>query len=306
MTLPQLLAASPGLVVFLTIIFSLMIGSFLNVVIYRLPIMLDRAWRSEAKEIVESPELPAAKGIAANARFNLASPNSRCPGCSAPIKAYQNIPVFSYLFLKGKCAKCSTAISARYPIVEAFTAALSAVVVWQLGFTWYAGAALVLTWCLIALSVIDFDHQILPDQITLPLVWIGLLISLWPAPDSPFAPDTRSSIIGGVAGYLSLWTVNRLYRLIRGEDGMGYGDLKLLAAFGTWFGWQSLLLIILLASFVGAAVGISLIVFKGRDHKIPIPFGPFLAAAGWIAMLWRQPIIAQYLQLTGWDRGIGR
>jgi leader peptidase (prepilin peptidase)/N-methyltransferase len=211
----------------------------------------------------------------------------------------------SYLVLRGKCAQCKTHISARYPIVEALTAALSAVVVWKFGYGWYTAAALLLTWCLVALSLIDFDHQLLPDQITLPLVWIGLIISLWSSPDSPFAPDMRSSIIGGVAGYLSLWSVYWLFKLLTGKEGMGYGDFKLLAAFGTWLGWQSILLIVLLSAFAGAVIGIALIVFRGRDRNIPIPFGPYLAIAGWIAMLWGHELTAQYLHLSGLDRAVG-
>jgi leader peptidase (prepilin peptidase)/N-methyltransferase len=182
--------------------------------------------------------------------------------------------------------------------VEFGTAALSAFVAYRFGATWYTAAALVLTWCLIALSLIDFDTQYLPDQITLPLVWLGLILSLFATPDSPFAPDTRSSILGGAAGYLSLWSVYWLFKLLTGKEGMGYGDFKLLAAFGTWLGWQPLLLIVLLSAFAGAVIGVGLIVFRGRDRSIPIPYGPYLAIAGWIAMIWGDGMIDRYLQLA--------
>jgi leader peptidase (prepilin peptidase)/N-methyltransferase len=235
--------------------------------------------------------------------FNLVVPASACPKCNAPIRAWQNIPVISYLFLRGKCAKCQTAISPRYPIIELTTALLSTVVAWKFGFTWYCGAALLMTWALVALSMIDFDHQLLPDQITLPLVWIGLLISIWATAGTPFAPDMRSSIIGGVAGYMSLWSIYWLFKLLTGKEGMGYGDFKLLAAFGTWLGWQPLLLIVLLSAFAGAVVGVGLIVVRGRDRNIPIPYGPYLAIAGWIAMLWGPDLIQGYLHFSGLDRG---
>jgi len=298
MELLHLLAAHQTLFVIVVATFSLLIGSFLNVVIHRLPIMMDREWRTQATEILHGSE-PGATSPQPPARFDLIVPRSCCPKCNAPITALQNIPVFSYLFLRGKCAKCATPISIRYPVIELATAILSAAVALKFGFAWYTAAALVMTWCLIALSVIDFDHQLLPDQITLPLVWIGLLLSLFAAPDTPLAPDMRSSIIGGVAGYLSLWSVYWLFKLVTGKEGMGYGDFKLLAAFGTWFGWQPLLLIILLSAFAGAVVGIGLIVLRGRDRNIPIPYGPYLAIAGWIAMLWGDELIGSYLTMSG-------
>jgi leader peptidase (prepilin peptidase) / N-methyltransferase len=293
----DLLAAHPTLFAILVALFSLLIGSFLNVVIHRLPIMMERDWRKQAMEILQIE--PSEKYPLPTNNYTLATPRSCCPKCNAPITALQNIPVISYLFLRGKCAGCGTKISARYPIIELATAVLSVVVAAKFGFTWYTAAALAMTWCLIAASVIDFDHQLLPDQITLPLVWAGLLLSLFATPDSPFAPDVRSSIIGGVAGYLSLWSVYWLFKLLTGKEGMGYGDFKLLAAFGTWLGWQPILLIVLLSAFAGAVIGVGLIVFRGRDRNIPIPYGPYLAIAGWIAMLWGHQLIGSYLAMSG-------
>jgi leader peptidase (prepilin peptidase)/N-methyltransferase len=299
----DLLAEHHALFIALTFAYSLLIGSFLNVVIYRLPIMLEREWRKQAQEILSGSVESQQPSEPQQPAFNLVVPASACPKCNAPIRAWQNVPVISYLFLRGKCAKCQAPISPRYPIVELTTAVLSAVVAWKLGFTWYCGAALLMTWALVALSMIDFDHQLLPDQITLPLVWIGLLISIWATPGTPLAPDMRSSIIGGVAGYMSLWSIYWLFKLLTGKEGMGYGDFKLLAAFGTWLGWQPLLLIVLLSAFAGAVVGIGLIVLRGRDRNIPIPYGPYLAIAGWIAMLWGPDLIQGYLYFSGLDRG---
>jgi leader peptidase (prepilin peptidase)/N-methyltransferase len=226
-------------------------------------------------------------------------PRSACPKCGAPITALQNIPVISYLFLRCACARCKARISIRYPLVELFTGVLSAAVAWKFGFTWYCGAALVLTWSLVALSVIDLDHQLLLDDITLPLLWLGLLLSLRP-PLAGFGLPvaTHASIIGAVAGYLVLWSIYHLYKLVTGKEGMGYGDFKLLAALGAWLGWQSLLDIILASATVGALVGIALIVFRGRDRTLAIPFGPFLAAAGWIALMWGEHLPGRQI-LTG-------
>jgi leader peptidase (prepilin peptidase)/N-methyltransferase len=283
-------------------ILGLLVGSFLNVVIHRVPIMLEREWRSQAEQIVaqqaDGTLPPALATPAATERYNLVVPRSACPGCGALVTAAQNIPVISYFFLKGRCAKCGIKISARYPIVELTTALLSAAVAWKFGVSWYTGAALVLTWMLVALTVIDFDHQLLPDNMTLPLMWMGLLLSL-ASSGSGLPVDMRSSIIGAVAGYLSLWSVYHLFKLLTGKEGMGYGDFKLFAAFGAWFGWQMLPLIILLSAFTGAAVGITLIVVRGRDRNIPIPFGPYLAAAGWIALMWGDPLIDAYLRMSG-------
>jgi len=299
MEIINLLASSQTLFVVLVGAFSLLIGSFLNVVIYRLPIMMDREWRQQAREILAEDPTKSAADKNPQPKFNLVVPRSACPHCHAQITALQNIPVISYLVLGGKCASCKAKISVRYPIIEFATAVLSVVVAAKFGFTWFTAAALMMTWCLVALSVIDFDHQLLPDQITLPLVWIGLLLSLFATPDSPFAPDMRSAIIGGAAGYLSLWSVYWLFKLLTGKEGMGYGDFKLLAAFGTWLGWQPLLLIVLLSAFAGAIIGIGLIVLRGRDRNIPIPYGPYLAIAGWIAMLWGDQIIGAYMSMYG-------
>jgi leader peptidase (prepilin peptidase)/N-methyltransferase len=293
------LSGHSALFVALVFVYSLLIGSFLNVVIYRFPIMMDREWRAQANELLGSEATPQGTEQPSATRFNLMVPRSACPHCKAPITALQNIPVISYLVLGGKCAGCRAPISLRYPLVEVATAVLSAVVAVKFGFTIWTLAALTMTWTLIALSVIDFDHHLLPDQMTLPLVWLGLILSLYATKESPFAPDMRSSIIGGVAGYLSLWSVYWVFKLLTGKEGMGYGDFKLLAAFGTWLGWQKLLPIILLSALSGAVIGVGLIVFRGRDRNIPIPYGPYLAIAGWIAMLWGDNLIDTYLDMTG-------
>jgi leader peptidase (prepilin peptidase)/N-methyltransferase len=297
-----LFSVAPWLWPVVVFAFSLLIGSFLNVVIHRVPIMLEREWRSQAEQIVAQPvtgEMPPALATSApTERYNLLVPRSACPGCGVMITASQNIPVISWLFLRGRCARCSAKISPRYPIVELCTAILSAMVAWKFGVTWYTGAALVLTWTLVALTVIDIDHQLLPDNMTLPLMWIGLLLSLYSS-DSGLPVDTKSSIIGAAAGYLSLWSVFHLFKLLTGKEGMGYGDFKLFAAFGAWFGWKMLPLIILLSAFTGAVVGIALIVIRGRDRNIPIPFGPYLAAAGWIALMWGDKLVESYLRVSG-------
>jgi leader peptidase (prepilin peptidase)/N-methyltransferase len=296
----NLLATHPTLFAIVVALFSLLIGSFLNVVIHRLPIMMDREWRKQAMEILQIE--PSDTYPLPTTQYNLATPRSACPECRAPITALQNVPVVSYLLLRGKCAGCGTRISVRYPIIELATALLSVAVAIKFGVTWYTLAILGMTWSLIAASVIDFDHQLLPDQITLPLVWAGLLLSLFATPGSPLAPDMHSSIVGGIAGYLSLWSVYWLFKLLTGKEGMGYGDFKLLAAFGTWLGWQPLLLIVLLSAFAGAVIGVGLIVLRGRDRNIPIPYGPYLAIAGWIAMLWGDQLIGSYLTMSGIQR----
>lgn len=303
----HLVSDSAGVWIGLVFVFSLLVGSFLNVVIHRVPIMLQREWRAQAEEILqgddgEQKQKDSAQGSSAQppAKYNLVVPRSACPQCGAQIKAWQNIPVVSYLLLKGKCANCKTKISPRYPIVELITAILSAAVAWKFGVTWYTGAALILTWVLIALTFIDFDTQLLPDNMTLPLMWLGLLISLAATlPEIGLPVDTRSSILGAVAGYLSLWSVYHLFKLLTGKEGMGYGDFKLFAALGAWLGWQMLPLIILLSAFTGAVVGIVLIVARGRDRNIPIPFGPYLAAAGWIALMWGDSLVSGYLRASG-------
>ena len=288
----ELFSSSPLIFVALVFFLSLLIGSFLNVVIHRLPIMMEREWRAQCNELTESPatELPAG-------RFDLVFPRSRCTSCGAQITALQNIPILSYLILGGKCGSCGSAISKRYPIVEALSAILTAIVAWRFGFAWESAAAIVLTWTLITISVIDIDHQIIPDSISLPFVWIGLLLSLFHPMNGAevLFIEAETAIVGALAGYLSLWTVYQLFRLMTGKEGMGYGDFKLLAVLGAWLGWQMLPLIIMLSAIVGAVVGISMIVFRRHDRSIPIPFGPYLAAAGWIAMLWGHQIVAAYL-----------
>lgn len=284
-----LLLNTPVLFASLIGVVGLLVGSFLNVVIYRLPVMMQRSWRKECRDYL---------GIPADAEdgevFNLSIPLSRCPKCNAAIKPYQNIPVVSYIFLKGRCAECSNPISLRYPLIEAFTAITSILVAWHFGGTPQAGFALMLTWALIALSFIDIDQQLLPDSITLPMLWLGLLLSVF-----GLYTDAHASIIGAAAGYLALWLVYQLFKLATGKEGMGYGDFKLLALFGAWLGWQYLPVIILLSSLVGAVIGIGLIVFGNHERAKPIPFGPYLAAAGWIALLWGQDINRVYLTAVG-------
>jgi len=276
---------------------GLVIGSFLNVVIYRLPIMLQREWRSQSRELLtaEGIELPAPPDEPA---FNLVTPRSCCPECKTPIKAWQNIPLLSFAILRGRCGACGTAISWRYPIVELVTGLLSGLVAWHFGFGVQAFGALLLTWALIALTLVDYDTQLLPDVITLPLLWLGIGFALlFPAPEG-FTTLT-DSVIGAVAGYLSLWSVYHLFKLATGKEGMGYGDFKLLGALGAWLGWKMLFPIILLSALVGALTGIAMIVLRGRDHQLPIPFGPFLAAAGFIALLWGPQLVARYLEVSG-------
>ncbi len=298
MSVIELLASSPALFVGACLVLGLAVGSFLNVVIYRLPVMLDRAWREQCRELsgeAASATLPAA----APERFNLAVPRSACPACQAPISLLQNIPLISWLVLRGRCAHCGQPISVRYPLVEALSGVLCAAVAWKFGFGWPALAALVLTWFLIALTFIDVDHQLLPDNLTLPLLWLGLLVSLWgPQPGAAALPvDVRSSLIGAMAGYVSLWSVYHLFRLLTGKEGMGYGDFKLFAALGAWLGWQMLLPIILVAAAVGAVVGLAMLSLRGQSRATPIAFGPFLAAAGWLMLMFGQQLVAGYLGL---------
>jgi leader peptidase (prepilin peptidase)/N-methyltransferase len=283
----ELLAESPLVIVGVAFAFALMIGSFLNVVIYRLPIMMEREWRSQCDELADTPAPSQPEG-----RFNLVVPRSRCPSCGAAITAWQNIPVLSYLMLGGRCAECKNAISARYPAVEFVTALLVAVVAWQFGATWQGLMAIVMTLFLVPITMIDFDRCLIPDSIVYPLLWTGLAMSLWhpqAGADVLFIPPA-DAVVGAIAGYLSLWTFYWLFKLVTGKEGMGHGDFKLLAAFGAWLGYQYLFTIIIMSAVVGAVLGIALIVFKGRDHQIPMPFGPFLAGAGWITMLWGDAI----------------
>jgi leader peptidase (prepilin peptidase)/N-methyltransferase len=294
----ELLAASPALFVGVCGLLGLLVGSFLNVVIYRLPVVLERQWREQCADVGGTDAGATTVPAVSPAKFNLIVPPSTCPACKAPIGALQNIPILSYLLLKGRCANCGTPISARYPLVETLTAVLTALVAWKFGFGWSALAGIVLTWFLIALTFIDVDHQLLPDSLTLPLLWLGLCASLWvPLTAGAAVPvDVRSSLIGAVTGYVSLWSVYHLFRLITGKEGMGYGDFKLFAALGAWFGWQMLLPIILFASAVGAVTGIAMLAVKKQHRSTPIAFGPFLAAAGWLMLLFGQRIVASYLR----------
>lgn len=294
MTLIDLYLHNPTALIVFTTVIGLLVGSFLNVVIYRIPVMLQRDWRQQCCEYLELEESKFAKDdpTAHHKVFNLIKPDSHCPQCNAPVRAWQNIPVVSFILLGGKCAKCHNPISIRYPIIETVTAILSGIVAWKFGATWLTLSLLVLTWSLIALTMIDFDHQLLPDNITLPLLWLGLLINAIGLAPNISAQD---AIIGAAAGYLSLWSVYWGFKLITGKDGMGYGDFKLLAALGAWMGWQSLLLIVILSSLVGAIVGISLLVLRGRDRNIPIPFGPYLAGAGFIALIWGDSLAQYYI-----------
>ena len=283
---------SPLLFVAAVFLLSLLVGSFLNVVVHRLPIMMEREWRAQCAELANEPAAELPEG-----RFDLVAPRSRCPSCGAPIAAAQNIPVLSYMLLRGRCASCRARISPRYPAVELLTAVLAALVAWRFGIGWEAAAAMLLTFCLVAISAIDIDHQIIPDSISLPLLWIGLFLSLWHpvAGAEVLFIDPKSSIVGALAGYLSLWSVYHLFRLLTGKEGMGYGDFKLLGALGAWLGWQMLPLIILLSALVGAVVGLALITFRRHDRNVPIPFGPYLAAAGWVALVWGEQIVDWYL-----------
>jgi leader peptidase (prepilin peptidase)/N-methyltransferase len=279
------------------VLLGLVIGSFLNVVAYRLPLMMEREWREQCAELAaEADTLPT---DAREAGFSLWRPRSRCANCATPIAAWQNIPVLSYLLLRGRCKQCGARISVRYPVVEAAAGILALAVAVRFGPSLATVAALGFSWTLLVLSVIDIDRQLLPDSLTLPLLWAGLCLSLVdPAGNaSVLFTDPRSSIIGAGAGYLSLWLVYHLFKLVTGKEGMGYGDFKLLAAIGAWLGWQVLPMVILLSAAVGAVVGIGLILFAGHGRQTPIPFGPYLAAAGWIALMWGEQILQAYTGL---------
>ena len=272
---------------------GLFVGSFLNVVIYRIPLRLQHEWRAECKEFLEIDLTPPTESEAPPPE-NIFTSRSHCPQCGHLITAIENIPVLSYLFLRGKCSECGTRISPRYPAIEILTAILSGLVAWSFGFTAALPFLLILVWSLIALSFIDFDHKLLPDKLLLPILWLGLLVN-----SQGLVTDIYSSLYGAVAGYLSLWIVYQVFKLLTGKEGMGYGDFKLLALIGAWLGWQMLPLVILLSSLVGASIGILGILILGRDRQLPIPFGPYLSIAGLIALLWGQEIIDSYLQFAG-------
>jgi leader peptidase (prepilin peptidase) / N-methyltransferase len=293
----EILEAWPAALFIATGLVGLIAGSFLNVVAYRIPIMMERAWRSQCDELNSQPFAPPPHATAST-RFDLWWPPSACPGCGTAIAPRHNVPVLGFLWLQGRCASCGLKISARYPTVEAAAALLGLAVAYVFGPTWQTFAALGFTWTLLALTLIDLDHKLLPDSMTLPLLWAGLLVNLAPLRGVPlFAPTLQSAVIGAIAGYLALWSVYQLFKLATGKEGMGYGDFKLLAAIGAWVGWQLLPLVILLSAVVGSVVGIAMIVFGGRSSQTAIPFGPYLAAAGWIALLWGEPLVRMYESL---------
>jgi len=308
-TLAATFAASPALFISTCLVLGLLVGSFLNVVIYRLPVMLEREWRADQTDppvdVQAGVSVPVQKEAAeTEGTFNLTVPRSACPSCHTPIKAVHNIPVVSWLLLKGKCAYCGVRIPARYPLVEALTGILFAAVAWKMGFGWPAFAGLVLTAFLIALAFIDIDTQLLPDRLTLPLMWIGLLLAWW-GPSSqggPIPADLRDSVIGAAAGYVSLWLVFHLYLWLTKKEGMGYGDFKLLAALGAWFGWTMLLPIILAAASVGSLAGIVILWRRRLGFETHISFGPFLAAAGWVVLMCGHEVVDFYLSLYGHHR----
>jgi leader peptidase (prepilin peptidase)/N-methyltransferase len=282
------LTENPLLFYLLVGLLSLMVGSFLNVVIHRLPQMMAQDWKSQCRELLELPPADAEPA------YNLITPRSCCPHCQQLIRWWENIPLLSYLRLRGRCAHCQNPISLRYPLVELTTMLLSLVVAWQLGAGLQAIFLILLTWALVALSLIDLDHQLLPDSITLPFLWLGLLLGI-----PGIFLSAEQALIGAATGYLSLWSFYWLFKLLTGKEGMGYGDFKLLALFGAWAGWSDVFVIILLSSMVGAIAGVGLILFKGHDRRVPIPFGPYIALAGWITLLWGDQITGRYLQFAG-------
>lgn len=285
MSFVELLQTVPAAFIGVCMVLGLMVGSFLNVVIHRLPKMLELGWQQQCAEL--RGEEPAATSA-----YNLIVPRSSCPHCSHVISAWENIPIISYLLLRGKCKGCAAAISPRYPAIEAASGILCGFAAWHFGFGMTAAGALLLIWALLALTVIDFDTQLLPDDITLPLLWAGLLFNL-----SGIFTNLHSAVLGAIFGYLALWSVYWLFKLATGKEGMGYGDFKLLAALGAWLGWQMLPLIIMLSSLVGAVIGITLMVAARHGRNVPIPFGPYLAGGGLIALFWGQTLTQSYLQL---------
>jgi len=280
-----------ALFAFSALVLGLLIGSFLNVVIYRLPLAMMASWRKECQEFLQSQK--DEEQNLSEKDLNIVFPPSHCPSCKADIKPWQNIPIISYILLRGKCANCKTRISPRYPIIELTTGILSAFCIYHFGFNTSGALALILTWSLIALTMIDVDHQLLPDSITLPLLWLGLIINSYAV-----FTDLQSALFGAVFGYAVLWSVYWLFKIIIGKEGMGFGDFKLLAALGAWMGWQMLPLIVILSSMVGAVIGIAGIIIGGKDKNIPIPFGPYLAIAGWIAFFWGGLLTEAYLQFA--------
>ncbi|HTN95268.1 MAG TPA: A24 family peptidase [Gallionella sp.] len=299
MSLPELLQTVPVAFVGACLILGLMVGSFLNVVIHRLPKMMELGWRKQCVELSQSnadtgPPGSSENDPSLNTPYNLIVPRSACPNCNHTISALDNIPIVSYILLRGKCRNCGTSISPRYPLIEAVSGALCAYAAWHFGFSWAACGALLLVWALLALTAIDIDTQLLPDDITLTLLWAGLMFNYF-----GIYTSLSNAVLGAIVGYLVLWGVYWLFKLVTGKEGMGYGDFKLLAALGAWLGWQMLPLIILLSSLAGAVVGIILIVALKHGRNIPIPFGPYLACGGLIALFWGQTLTREYLQILG-------
>jgi leader peptidase (prepilin peptidase)/N-methyltransferase len=281
----------PALLIAGYFLLGLLVGSFLNVVIYRLPKMMEAGWQTECKLLLGVEDSTSSEAIPT---FNLAFPQSHCPACNTVIKPWQNIPLLSYALLKGRCGNCGIRISPRYPTIELISGLLAASAAWHFGFGWEALAVTIFLWALLTMTMIDVDHQLLPDQITLPLLWLGILLNT----TGMFAP-LPDAVWGAVAGYLSLWCVFHLFKLLTGKEGMGFGDFKLLAALGAWMGWQMLPLIIILSSLVGAVVGALILALQRKGRGTPIPFGPYLAGAGAIAFFWGQALIDNYLQFAG-------
>ncbi|MCP8463844.1 A24 family peptidase [Pseudomonas sp. ZM23] len=288
MPVTEFLASTPLAFVLCAALLGLLVGSFLNVVIHRLPQMLKLEWQQQAREALDLPE-PGPRTT-----YNLVLPHSQCPHCGHQIRAWENIPVLSYLALRGKCSSCKAPISKRYPLIEVACALLSGFIAWHYGFGWQAGAMLLLGWGLLAMSMIDVDHQLLPDVLVLPLLWVGLIANHF-----GLFTSLGDALWGAVIGYMSLWSVYWLFKLVTGKEGMGYGDFKLLAMIGAWGGWQVLPLTILLSSLVGAVLGVITLRLRNAETSTPIPFGPYLAIAGWIALLWGDQITATYLQFAG-------
>jgi leader peptidase (prepilin peptidase)/N-methyltransferase len=279
----------PEILIILSFILGLLVGSFLNVVMHRLPIMMEREWRDQCRQLFNMPEKPEDSD---QIKYNLIVPRSSCPHCLKPIHNIDNIPVISYLLLRGRCRHCTAPISLRYPMIELITAIVTALIAWHFNFELKTIFAMLLTWALLCLAVIDIDKQLLPDNITLPFLWLGLACSLF-----HMFTDPVSSLIGAMLGYSVLWAIFMLFKLLTGKEGMGYGDFKLLAMLGAWTGWQMLPLVILLSSVLGSIVGIYFIIFRNHEHRKPIPFGPYLALSGWIALLWGSDLNRLYLSV---------
>jgi len=288
MTIATFFATYPLALLCFALVLGLIIGSFLNVVIYRLPVMMQREWTEQCHEFLELED-DHKKTSDNPATLNLAKPDSHCPKCKHELTAFENIPILSYLLQAGKCRNCKAPISLRYPLIEAVTGIVTLLIAYQYGYSWLTLAILILTWSLIVLTMIDYDHQLLPDVITIPILWLGLIINYF-----GLITTLEAAVLGAVAGYLILWAVYWLFKILTGKEGMGQGDFKLLAALGAWMGWQALPQIILLSSLIGALIGIGLILIKGRDKNIPIPFGPYLAGAGFVSLLWNEELAQLY------------